>query len=364
MRRSDDECAADLFARIEEAVKEGGGLLDGQVTVGALAAWLCSQEGLAVRLEAQTDEGFELLVDAISSELRVLEAQSAGVFATAAFEAPAEGVDEEQQTEEIAQNVLYGWPRVEDDPVGARQPGRFPKAFPLDFPMGVGDLHDERSRDVNPHEWAQHLLRFSDGRFVRGFRGHRLVWAIVNTVLLSEAAGKGFVVHRNVMRRLGGRVVGGAVLRKADLREMLESEEVLRSMMYQLMSVGRDVRSTPMQWSYEGKKLDCAMKHISWRPPWVEGDEGEEDAAALLLGENSRVEDLVGLGRMAAAWFTLNCKYNAAFDIHRLNAEVEGASLAVDPGSTAGDQHRFQFIRDAPDIAAFMVALRTECTCG
>ena len=126
------------------------------------------------------------------------------------------------------------------------------------------------------------------------------------------------------------------------------------------MSVGRDVRSTPMQWSYEGKKLDCAMKHISWRPPWVEGDEGEEDAAALLLGENRRVEDLVGLGRMAAAWFTLTCKYNAAFDIHRLNAEVEGASLAVDPGSTAGDQHRFQFIWDAPDIAAFMVALRTE----
>ncbi len=54
---------------------------------------------------------------------------------------------------------------------------------------------------------------------------------------------------------------------------------------------------------------------------------------------------MVGLGRMAAAWFTLNCKYNAAIDIHRLHEEAEDASLAVDPGSTAGDQHRFQSIR-------------------
>ena len=46
-------------------------------------------------------------------------------------------------------------------------------------------------------------------------------------------------------------------------------EEAARAMVYKLQNVGRDVRSTPMQWSYEGKKLDCAVKHMSWVPPWV-----------------------------------------------------------------------------------------------
>ena len=99
------------------------------------------------------------------------------------------------------------------------------------------------------------------------------MWAMVNTALLEEAAGKGFAVHRNVMRRLGWRVVGGEVLTKAKLRSLMESEDTCRSLVHQLMSVGRDVRSTPMQWSYEGKKLECAVKHLSWCPPWVEGAE-------------------------------------------------------------------------------------------
>merc|ERR1711965_960705 len=86
------------------------------------------------------------------------------------------------------------------------------------------------------------------------------------------------------------------------------------------MTVGKDVRASPMQWSYEGKKLDCAVRHLSWRPPWVAGLAGEEapGGAEFLMG-NTTVKDSVGLGRSPALWWTLNCRYNAAYDIHRLN---------------------------------------------
>ena len=76
------------------------------------------------------------------------------------------------------------------------------RAFPLKFPLGIGGLFDLRPVDVKPQEWLQHLVRFWDKRFVEGESGKRFLWAAVNTVLLSEAAGKGFVVQRNVMRRL------------------------------------------------------------------------------------------------------------------------------------------------------------------
>ena len=77
--------------------------------------------------------------------------------------------------------------------------------------MGIGGLHDDTPRQVSPAEHVQHLLRLLSGRVVNGLRGHRLVWALVNSVLVGEAAGKGFAVHRNVMRRLGGRVTGASV---------------------------------------------------------------------------------------------------------------------------------------------------------
>ena len=74
--------------------------------------------------------------------------------------------------------------------------------------MGIADLFDQRPVKVTPQEWAQHLLRYHTGQFVNGLRGHRVLWCIVNAVLLSEARGKGFAVQRNVMRRMGCRVVG------------------------------------------------------------------------------------------------------------------------------------------------------------
>jgi hypothetical protein len=90
--------------------------------------------------------------------------------------------------------LVYGWPSKAAEPVGVRNAGRFVKSHPLDFPMGVGDLHDpDRPRKITVAEWVQHLLRCRDERFVRGLRGQRVLWSIVNELLLSEARQRGLL---------------------------------------------------------------------------------------------------------------------------------------------------------------------------
>ena len=136
--------------------------------------------------------------------------------------------------------------------------------------MGIGDLFEERPRKVSPEVWVQHLLRYRTGQFVGGARGQRVMWAMVNHLLLSEARSRGFGIYRNVVRRVGVGLEGGRVLTKRCLREMLEAEDRARVLVGQLSTVGREVRSTTMQWAYEGKKLESTVKHLSWIPPWVD----------------------------------------------------------------------------------------------
>ena len=61
-------------------------------------------------------------------------------------------------------------------------------------------------------------------------------------------------MHRLALKRQGLRIVGGAVLTRKRLREMIESEESARSLVHQLMTVGREVRSTPIDWAYRVKR--------------------------------------------------------------------------------------------------------------
>ena len=90
--------------------------------------------------------------------------------------------------------------------------------------MGIADLYDsEGLLKVSPAEWVQHLLRYWTGHFVGGLRGQRVVWAMVNTLLLTEARSRGFGIYRNVMRRVGYGLEGGGVWTKPRLREMLRS---------------------------------------------------------------------------------------------------------------------------------------------
>src|SRR5665648_148413 len=176
-----------------------------------------------------------------------------------------------------------------DEPSGMREVGRFEKSHPLEFPMGIGGLYDDmRHEDRRPSArvWAQHLLRLWGGWCVHGLRGHRLVWAIVNTVLLEETRGKGFAVQKAARKRLGYPDGGGPLTREA-LKAVLQHEETAGSVVNCLMRIGSSVRSTPMQWANESRELDCCVKYLSWPQPW---------ACLLYTSDAADEEDSVDLG--------------------------------------------------------------------
>ena len=150
--------------------------------------------------------------------------------------------------------------------------------------MGIADLFEARPRKVTPEVWVQHLLRYETGQFVGGARGQRVLWAMVNTLLLSEARARGWGIYRNVLRRVGFGLQGGRVLTKGELRGILQQEDRMRVLVSQLSTVGREVRSTTMQWSFESKKLDSTVKHMSWVPPWVNRQGGAEAVEEQPLG--------------------------------------------------------------------------------
>ena len=124
-----------------------------------------------------------------------------------------------------------------------------------------------------------------------------------------------------------------------------------------------------MQWAAEGKKLDCAIKHLSWAPPWVQfkheddsaWQEQMENAPYCFVCDNVTVPDKVGYGRIPAAWWTLNHRYNYDFEVHRLNVKDRAATRrAVCSNDAEARRHRFDFVRDAPDVVSYMHAARVE----
>ena len=56
----------------------------------------------------------------------------------------------------------------------------------------------------------------------------------------------------------------------------------------------------------------------------------------------------------------MNPKYNALYDIHRLNVRAELGREAVRAFDDNTSDVRFEFVRAAPDLATYMIALRTE----
>ena len=126
----------------------------------------------------------DLVADAILFELMTAEWQKggSGVEDRGAIRDDEERPEEEEEALRLAERMVYGWPNKNEEPTGACSRGRFVRSFPLEFPMGVGDLHGPRPRVVTPQEHAQHMLPLSNGQCVGGARQHRLVWALVNGV--------------------------------------------------------------------------------------------------------------------------------------------------------------------------------------
>ena len=149
---------------------------------------------------------------------------------------------------------------------------------------------------------------------------------------------------------------------KGRLREILADEGRMRILVGQLSTVGREVRSTTMQWAYESKKLDCTVKHLSWVPPWVrvKDPKKKNPAGERFVKSEHMCDDTVGLGRHPSMWWTMNCKYNAAYDVQRLNTKSEMGNASVCADVAGNRQERFEFGRDNPDLVAYTLALRTE----
>ena len=109
--------------------------------------------------------------------------------------------------------------------------------------------------------------------------------------------------------------------------------------------------------------MDCIVKHLSWAPPWVSvaGKGGPEDVVRhCYLGANEVVKDHVGHCRIPGAWWTLNLRYNCDYEVHRLNVGDALTREAVCSNTALSRQVRFAFVRDAPDIVAYVHTLRGE----
>ena len=85
-------------------------------------------------------------------------------------------------------------------------------------------------------------------------RAHKLVWAIVDTVLLQETRGESYIVQKATLRRLGY-PAGEAPMTREELKAVLHHEEKAESVINYLMNVGSSVRSTAMQCASESRDL-------------------------------------------------------------------------------------------------------------
>jgi len=373
---TESDTCADFFDKIRDSLFEGACLEHGKVTVSSLAQWCRRVVG-----EGFGGDDFPELADLVEYmklEFRIVRERHSNESNSGGMENGPDRPDIDVEARETASVVAgvagkFNWHGVSGEPSAFNEEGRFEKAHPLEFPMGIGGLYDSaRKRHPTVAVWAQHILRLWGGTCVHGLRGHRLVWAVVNTVLLSETRGKGFAVQRIVMRRMGASCAdsGDAPLTRAALRAALQSEETAGSLVNTLMTVGRSVRSTPMHWVKESTELDCAAKHMSWTPPWVRpcvsvGEFNQKAPPWCYLGGNEMVKDSLGRGtrgRIPATWWTLNFRYNFDDSLHRLNV---GGDETVVRKALAGSNDlakslRFGFVRDSPDILVYVHALRAE----
>ena len=205
------DTVADFYEAVGANTQERGWFTDGEFTILSLARWC-----------RMTIEGFghgdfvsvEDLAEYMRLEFVMVSEQHTRVTSMGGMEDDSQGQDVDTERRALAEDIVggttgkvnFGWHSISEEPSGVREVGPFEKRHPLEFPMGIGGLYDDlRSEERRPSArvWAQHLLRLWGGWCVHGLRGHRLVWAIVNTVLLQETRGKGFAAQKAARKRLG-----------------------------------------------------------------------------------------------------------------------------------------------------------------
>ena len=72
---------------------------------------------------------------------------------------------------------------------------------------------------------------------------------------------------------------------------------------------------------------------------------GAEDGTQPFIDEELRLQDRHGLGRIPSLWWTLNPKYNALYEIHRLNVRAQLGRDAVANYEDNLSDVRFDYVR-------------------
>ena len=142
----------------------------------ALLSWL--QGHMGAGLGFADVESDEIVADQLVHELSIAAELMQIWDDRGCMEEPVDKGDHDEQAVGTAERLVYGWPSKDAEPTNVMSPGRFVKSFPLDFPMGVGDLYQERPHKVSVEEWVQHLLRYRISHFVGGPHKQRVLWVL------------------------------------------------------------------------------------------------------------------------------------------------------------------------------------------
>ena len=200
----------------------------------------------------------DALAKKIAEELQAVQAYARALRSSAVMPgAPPENVQD--STQKHIEETVHAWPRILEQPTPELADGRFVKAFPLKFPMGVADPRQSRLRsDYSFIDAVQHLFRYRTGHFLNSNDGHRVVWALFNTALREIAREKGNLVHKHA---------GETILTKAELRDMCDTRNDL---VHRMGSFGADIPTTSMHWKHQARNLEWIVRQMSWEPPWTQ----------------------------------------------------------------------------------------------
>ena len=259
---------------------EDGNVVE-ELTVPWLAKFFMSvfeTDKAPFKLEGNTIDDMQLaLCEKIAQEIQSVEGYASTWRASGVMGAiPTQNV--EQNTREHVKTHLHAWPRILEEPTRERADGRFVKAFPLVFPMGVADLYQPRLRsDFTTQDAVQHLFRYCTGHLHRANDGNRATWALFNTALREASYEKGGLVHKNTHE---------TVLTKAELRTLYETRQDLVA---RVSSFGAEIPTTSMHWKRESHDLEWIVRQMSWTPPWTPCDpRGTLDEHPALLEPSLR----------------------------------------------------------------------------
>ena len=142
--------------------------------------------------EGDTSEAVrDALAELIAREMQAVQGYVSTWRSSAAMNA-LKPKDVEAETREHLGSHAFAWPQILEHATSGRADGRFVKAFPLVFPMGVADLYQPRLRsDFHVVDAVQHLFRYHTGHLLRSSDGHRATWALFNTALREVGYDKG-----------------------------------------------------------------------------------------------------------------------------------------------------------------------------